>query len=77
MAYFAPNSDQGVYEAISHAAHARVSSALGVLDQVGQSGELLERQARTAVHSALENAAMLDLTVIVPAGEPDHSGHRR
>ena len=71
--YFAPNTDQGFYEAISQAAHdsARHNSVMSI--SWGGPEESWTVAARTAMQSALEDAAALGLTVTVASGDSGSS----
>ena len=60
VVYFAPNTDQGFYEAISQAAHDTVSKPSRDVDQLGRSGGQLDRVRRAMpCRRALEDAAAL------------------
>ena len=67
--YFAPNTDQGFYEAISQAAHdsARHNSVMSI--SWGGPEDGWTASARTAMESALEDAATLGVTVTVACGD--------
>jgi kumamolisin len=67
--YFAPNTDQGFYEAISQAAHdpARHSTVMSI--SWGGPEEGWTAAARAAMESALEDAATLGVTVTVASGD--------
>ena len=67
--YFAPNTDQGFYEAISQAAHdsARHNSVISI--SWGGPEDSWSAAARTAMESALEDAAGLGVTVTVACGD--------
>jgi kumamolisin len=69
VVYFAPNTDQGFYEAISQAAHdtARRSSVISI--SWGAPENSWSSQTLTAIHTALEDAALLGVTVTVAAGD--------
>jgi kumamolisin len=67
--YFAPNTDQGFYEAISQAAHdaTRHNSVISI--SWGGAENSWTASARTAMESALEDAATLGVTVTVACGD--------
>lgn len=67
--YFAPNTDQGFYEAISQAAHdaARHNTVISI--SWGGPEDSWTAPARTAMQSALEDAAGLGVTVTVACGD--------
>ncbi len=67
--YFAPNTDQGFYEAISQAAHdsTRHNSVISISWGGPEDGWTVS--ARTAMQSALEDAATLGVTVTVACGD--------
>jgi kumamolisin len=67
--YFAPNTDQGFYEAISQSAHdaARHNTVMSI--SWGGPEEGWTAAARTAMNSALEDAVMLGVTVTVASGD--------
>jgi kumamolisin len=67
--YFAPNTDQGFYEAISQAAHdtARHTTVMSI--SWGGPEDGWTAAARAAMESALEDAATLGVTVIVASGD--------
>ena len=71
VVYFAPNTDQGFYEAISQAAHdgARHNSVMSI--SWGGPEDGWTASARTAMESALEDAATLGVTVTVACGDLD------
>jgi kumamolisin len=71
--YFAPNTDQGFYAAISQAAHdaARHNTVISI--SWGGPEENWTRGARAAMHSALEDAVALGVTVTVAAGDEGSS----
>lgn len=75
--YFAPNTDQGFYEAISQAAHdaARHHSVLSI--SWGGPEDSWTDAARTAMQSALEDAAALGVTVTVACGDSGSSDAER
>ncbi|TLY50364.1 MAG: peptidase S53, partial [Gammaproteobacteria bacterium] len=69
VVYFAPNTDQGFYEAISQAAHdvARKPSVMSI--SWGGPEDSWTGPARDAMQTALEDAAALGVTVTVAAGD--------
>ena len=69
VVYFAPNTDQGFYEAISQAAHdaARKPSVISI--SWGGPEDSWTGPARDAMQTALEDAAALGVTVTVAAGD--------
>jgi kumamolisin len=71
--YFAPNTDQGFYEAISQAAHdaARKPSIMSI--SWGSPEDSWTGPSRDAMQSALQDAAALGVTVTVAAGDSGSS----
>jgi kumamolisin len=71
--YFAPNTDQGFYEAISQAAHdaARHNTVMSI--SWGGPEDGWTAAARTAMETALEDAVALGLTVTVASGDSGSS----
>jgi kumamolisin len=69
LVYFAPNTDQGFYEAISQAAHDAVNKPTVMSISWGGPESSWSSQAVTAMQTALEDAATLGLTVTVAAGD--------
>jgi len=69
VVYFAPNTDQGFYEAISQAVHDTVNKPSVISVSWGSPESSWNSQALTAMHTALEDAAMLGVTVTVAAGD--------
>ena len=67
--YFAPNTDQGFYEAISQAAHDAVRHTAVMSISWGGPEEGWTASARAAMESALEDAATLGVTVTVASGD--------
>ncbi len=66
--YFAPNTDSGFLDALSRAVHApRTPVAISI--SWGQSEDRWTAQARTAFDHALEDAALLGVTVTAAAGD--------
>ncbi|MBS0578995.1 MAG: S8 family serine peptidase [Proteobacteria bacterium] len=69
VVYFAPNTDRGFYEAISQAAH-DASHRPGVISiSWGGPEDSWSDSARTAMSSALEDAAALGVSVTVACGD--------
>ena len=69
VVYFAPNTDQGFYEAISQAAHDSVhKSSVMSISWGGPEGSWTG-PSRDAMQTALEDAAALGVTVTVAAGD--------
>lgn len=69
VVYFAPNTDQGFYDAISQAAHDDVHKPTIVSISWGGPEDSWSAQARDAMQSAMEDAAALGVTVIAAAGD--------
>jgi kumamolisin len=69
VVYFAPNTDQGFYEAISQAAHDSVNKPTVMSISWGGPESGWTSQAVAAMQTALEDAATLGLTVAVAAGD--------
>jgi len=71
--YFAPNTDQGFYEAISQAVHdtARHNTVISI--SWGGPEENWTAGARAAMQSALEDAAALGISVTAAAGDEGSS----
>jgi kumamolisin len=69
VVYFAPNTDQGFYEAISQAAHdaARKPSVMSI--SWGGPEDSWTGPSRDAMQTALEDAAALGVTVTAAAGD--------
>jgi kumamolisin len=68
LVYFAPNTDAGFVDAVSDAAHATPApTAMSI--SWGQSEDQWTAQARTALDSALLDAAALGVTVTAAAGD--------
>jgi kumamolisin len=72
VVYFAPNTDQGFYEAISQAAHDQRHPAVMSISWGGPE-DGWTAPARTAMHTALEDAAALGMSVTVAAGDSGSS----
>jgi kumamolisin len=68
LVYFAPNTDQGFIDAISDAVHASTAPTV-VSISWGQSEDQWSAQSRTAMDSAIADAAVLGVTVCVAAGD--------
>ncbi|HEX4389588.1 MAG TPA: S53 family peptidase [Steroidobacteraceae bacterium] len=71
--YFAPNTDQGFYEAISQAAHDSARHTAVISISWGGPEDSWTTQARTAMQSALEDAAALGVTVTAASGDSGSS----
>jgi kumamolisin len=69
VVYFAPNTDQGFFEAISQAAHDAVRKPSVMSISWGGPEDSWTGPARDAMQTALEDAAALGLTVTVAAGD--------
>jgi kumamolisin len=69
VVYFAPNTDQGFYEAISQAAHDSVHNPSVMSISWGGPEDSWTGPARDAMQTALEDAAALGVTVTVAAGD--------
>jgi kumamolisin len=69
VVYFAPNTDQGFYEAISQAAHDSVHKPSVISISWGEAEDSWSAQSRAAMQSALEDAAALGVSVTVAAGD--------
>jgi len=67
--YFAPNTDQGFVDAITDAVHDTVHKPSVVSVSWGQSEDDWTVQARTAMNTALQDAATLGVTVTVASGD--------
>ena len=67
--YFAPNTDQGFYEAISQAAHDSARHTAVISISWGGPEDGWTAAARTAMQSALEDAAALGVTVTAASGD--------
>ncbi|HTD11556.1 MAG TPA: S53 family peptidase [Steroidobacteraceae bacterium] len=67
--YFAPNTDQGFYEAISQAAHGATHQAAVISISWGGPEDGWSGPSRDAMQTALEDAAALGVTVTVAAGD--------
>ncbi|PWK86826.1 S53 family peptidase [Fulvimonas soli] len=69
VVYFAPNTDQGFYDAISQAAHDDRHQPSVISISWGGPEDGWSAQAREAMQSALEDAAALGVTVTAAAGD--------
>jgi len=69
VVYFAPNTDQGFYEAISQAAHDSTHKPSVMSISWGGAEDSWTGPARDAMQSALEDAAALGITVTAAAGD--------
>lgn len=67
--YFAPNTDQGFYNAISQAAHDASAPAAAMSISWGAPEDSWAAASRNAMETALEDAAALGVTVTVAAGD--------
>ncbi|GLQ48251.1 kumamolisin [Dyella lipolytica] len=67
--YFTANTDQGFYEAISQAAHDTTNKPSVISISWGGPEDSWNSASRTAMESALEDAAALGVTVTVAAGD--------
>jgi kumamolisin len=68
LVYFTPNTDQGFTDAISDAVHAWPTPTV-ISISWGQSEDQWSAQSRTAMDSAIADAAALGVTVCVAAGD--------
>jgi kumamolisin len=73
VVYFAPNTDQGFYEAISQAAHDTAHKISVMSISWGGPEDGWSAAARDAMQSALEDAAALGVSVTVAAGDSGSS----
>jgi kumamolisin len=71
--YFAPNTDQGFYEAISQAAHDATRQPAVMSISWGGPEDSWTGPSRDAMQTALEDAAALGVTVTVAAGDSGSS----
>jgi kumamolisin len=69
VVYFAPNTDQGFYDAISQAAHSSDQPATVMSISWGGPEDSWSASSRDAMETALEDAAALGVTVCVAAGD--------
>jgi kumamolisin len=73
VVYFAPDTDQGFYEAISQAAHDAVNKPSVMSISWGGPEDSWTSPARDAMQTALEDAAALGLTVTAASGDSGSS----
>jgi kumamolisin len=73
VVYFAPNTDQGFYEAISQAAHDTVHKPSVMSISWGGPEDSWTAPSLSAMQTALEDAVALGLTVTVAAGDDGSS----
>jgi len=73
VVYFAPNTDQGFYEAISQAAHDTAHKISVMSISWGGPEDSWSAASLNAMQSALEDAAALAVTVTVAAGDSGSS----
>src|SRR5438067_1343314 len=73
VVYFAPNTDQGFYEAISQAAHDGVNHPAVMSISWGGPEDGWNAPSRDAMQTALEDAAALGVTVTAAAGDSGSS----
>lgn len=73
VVYFAPNTDQGFYEAISQAAHDAVNKPSVISISWGGPEDAWTSPARDAMETALEDAGALGVTVTAAAGDSGSS----
>lgn len=71
--YFAPNTDQGFYEAISQAAHDATNKPSVISISWGGPEDSWSTQSFNAMQSALEDALAMGVTVIAAAGDDGSS----
>jgi kumamolisin len=71
--YFAPNTDQGFYEAISQAAHDTTHKPAVISISWGGPEDSWSASSLAAMQSALEDAAALGVTVTAAAGDSGSS----
>ncbi|MGH8182741.1 MAG: S53 family peptidase [Rhodanobacteraceae bacterium] len=69
VVYFAPNTDQGFYDAIAQAAHSSSQPATVMSISWGGPEDSWSATSRNAMETALEDAAVLGVTVCVAAGD--------
>jgi kumamolisin len=72
VVYFAPNTDQGFIDAVTTAVHA-TPTPVAVSISWGQSEDSWTAQARSALDTAIADAAALGVTVCVAAGDSGSS----
>jgi kumamolisin len=73
VVYFAPNTDEGFYEAISQAAHDALNKPTVMSISWGGPENGWSSQSVAAMQTALEDAATLGITVTVAAGDDGSS----
>jgi kumamolisin len=73
VVYFAPNTDQGFYEAISQAAHDAANKPSVISISWGGPEDGWNAPSRDAMQTALEDAAALGVTVTAAAGDSGSS----
>jgi kumamolisin len=73
VVYFAPNTDQGFYEAISQAAHDTTHKPSIISISWGGPEDSWSSTSREAMQTALQDAAALGVTVTVAAGDSGSS----
>jgi kumamolisin len=73
VVYFAPNTDQGFYEAVSQAAHDDTRKPAVMSISWGSAEDSWTAPSRDALQTALEDAAALGVTVTVAAGDSGSS----
>jgi kumamolisin len=71
--YFAPNTDQGFYDAIVNAVHDTVNTPSVISISWGQSEDGWTSQSRTAMNMAFEDAASLGVTITAASGDDGSS----
>jgi len=67
--YFAPNTDQGFYEAISQAAHDTTYKPSVISISWGGPEDSWNSQSRSAMETAMQDAAALGVTIVSAAGD--------
>ncbi|TAN04155.1 MAG: peptidase S53 [Rhodanobacteraceae bacterium] len=73
LVYFAPNTDQGFYDAIAQAAHSTSQLATVMSISWGGPEDSWSATSRNAMETALEDAVALGITVSVAAGDSGSS----
>jgi len=73
VVYFAPNTDQGFYEAISQAAHDTIHTPSVISISWGNPERTWSNQALNAMQTALHDAALLGVTVTASVGDQGSS----
>jgi kumamolisin len=71
--YFAPNTDQGFVDAVIEAVHDTTHKPSVISISWGGPEDSWTEQARTAMNTALQDAATLGVTVVVAAGDSGSS----